>query len=170
MSQRPLGGFWRHGFLTVRLQPQMKKYRCLWWMSTPGHNILYFFVICRILLLNAGICLWKAPNSPSQRGFPGCFPPEFVQHQGLALRLHASSPSLAPVEAGNKAGQRCKMRSSLCEIRRFERLPQFRPDAQAPLDKASPLVSHERSKPVQGRNPQLPSAPRQPFPILHHGP
>ena len=34
------------GFITIRLQPQMKKYRCLWCMSTANHNILYFVHIC----------------------------------------------------------------------------------------------------------------------------
>jgi hypothetical protein len=27
------------GFITIRLQPQMKKYRSLWYKSTTNHNI-----------------------------------------------------------------------------------------------------------------------------------
>jgi hypothetical protein len=50
-------------FVTVRLQPQMKKYRCLWYMSTRNHNILYSEHIQGICLLNIGNSLWKAQNS-----------------------------------------------------------------------------------------------------------
>ena len=38
----------------------MKKYRCLWYVSTRNHNILYFVYIPRICLLNTATCLWKA--------------------------------------------------------------------------------------------------------------
>jgi hypothetical protein len=38
-------------------------------MSTTNHNILYFFSVCRIRPLNMGICLWKAQNRLSGRGF-----------------------------------------------------------------------------------------------------
>jgi hypothetical protein len=34
-----IGGLSRRFFITTRLQPQMKKYRCLWCMSTANHNI-----------------------------------------------------------------------------------------------------------------------------------
>jgi hypothetical protein len=37
-----IGGLSRRFFITTRLQPQMKKYRCLWCMSTANHNIWYF--------------------------------------------------------------------------------------------------------------------------------
>jgi RimJ/RimL family protein N-acetyltransferase len=40
----------------------MKKYRCLWCMSTTNHNILYFVHIPRIYFPNKGNCLWKAQN------------------------------------------------------------------------------------------------------------
>jgi hypothetical protein len=38
-SQRLTGGSSRRSFMTVRLQPQMKKYRSLWYKSTTNHNI-----------------------------------------------------------------------------------------------------------------------------------
>jgi hypothetical protein len=37
--ERHPGGSSRRCFMTVRLQPQMKKYRCLWCVSTINHNI-----------------------------------------------------------------------------------------------------------------------------------
>jgi hypothetical protein len=37
-------------------------------MSTTNHNILYFVVISGTILLNTGICLWKAQNSLVWRG------------------------------------------------------------------------------------------------------
>jgi hypothetical protein len=51
-----IGGFSRNRFSSVmrrflglqmkaRLQPQMKKYRCPWGLSTANHNILYSLVI-----------------------------------------------------------------------------------------------------------------------------
>jgi hypothetical protein len=33
------------GPVTIRLKPQMKKYRSLWYKSTTNHNILYFLSI-----------------------------------------------------------------------------------------------------------------------------
>ncbi len=53
----------RRFFVTVRLQPQMKKYRCPWYVSTQNHNILYFVHIWRICSLNTALCLWKALRS-----------------------------------------------------------------------------------------------------------
>ena len=55
-------------FVTVRLQPQMKKYRCPWYVSTTNHNILYFVGISRTCSLNTAICLWKVANGPVWRG------------------------------------------------------------------------------------------------------
>jgi hypothetical protein len=55
--------FFTPRFVTIRLQPQMKKYRCRWYKSTTNHNILYFLYIPRIRFLNTAICLWKAQNS-----------------------------------------------------------------------------------------------------------
>jgi hypothetical protein len=52
---------WR--FITIRLQPQMKKYRCLWGLSTTNHNILYFVRIPGTRPLNARLCLWKAQTA-----------------------------------------------------------------------------------------------------------
>jgi hypothetical protein len=54
---------------TTILQPQMKKYRSLWCMSTTNHKILYLPHIPGILLLNSGICLWKAGNPLAARAF-----------------------------------------------------------------------------------------------------
>ncbi|MGA3133795.1 MAG: hypothetical protein ABSD59_23770, partial [Terracidiphilus sp.] len=61
----PLGRF----FVTVRLQPQMKKYRCPWYMSIPNHNILYFVGISRTSPLNTALCLWKPAKGLAWRGF-----------------------------------------------------------------------------------------------------
>ena|ERR1035437_3111183 len=47
----------------------MRKYLCLWCMSTKNHNILCFVYVPRIKLLNKGICLWKAPKALAGRGF-----------------------------------------------------------------------------------------------------
>jgi hypothetical protein len=40
--------FFTPGIFTIRLKPQMKKYRSLWYMSTANHNILYFLHIYSI--------------------------------------------------------------------------------------------------------------------------
>jgi hypothetical protein len=66
--QRPLGGTFAPEFVNIRLRPQMKKYRCPWWMSTTNHNILYFVHISNINFPNKGHCLWKAPESLARRG------------------------------------------------------------------------------------------------------
>jgi RimJ/RimL family protein N-acetyltransferase len=47
----------------------MKKYRCLWCVSIPNHNILYFLRICSIRFLNTANCLWKARRGRARRGF-----------------------------------------------------------------------------------------------------
>lgn len=39
---RAAGGVFAPEFFTARLQPQMEKYRCLWYKSSSNHNILYF--------------------------------------------------------------------------------------------------------------------------------
>jgi hypothetical protein len=49
----------------------MKKYRSLWYKSTTNHNILYFLSIPGIRSLNTAICLWKAENTPMNRGLQG---------------------------------------------------------------------------------------------------
>jgi hypothetical protein len=86
-SQRPADGTSRRGLVTVRLQPQMKKYRCLWYKSSANHNILYFVPIPGIPFLNTGICLWKVKNGLAPRGFavPGL--PQTQCSPGLR-RLH----------------------------------------------------------------------------------
>jgi hypothetical protein len=48
----------------------MRKYLCLWCMSTKNHNILCFVYVPGIKLLNKGIYLWKAPKALARRGFP----------------------------------------------------------------------------------------------------
>jgi hypothetical protein len=57
------------GFVTIRLQPQMKKYRSLWCMSTTNHNILYFVRVSSTTAINTAIWLWKAQNRHERRGF-----------------------------------------------------------------------------------------------------
>ena len=56
-------------FLTVRLQPQMKKYRRPWCMSRGNHNILCFLCVSGTSTQNRAICLWKASNSLAWHGF-----------------------------------------------------------------------------------------------------
>ena len=46
----------------------MKKYRCLWYVSTLNHNILYFVRIPGTFSLNKGVCLWKAQNTLLRAG------------------------------------------------------------------------------------------------------
>jgi hypothetical protein len=48
----------------------MKKYLCLWCMSTKNHNILCFVYVPVIKFANKGICLWKASKALAGRGFP----------------------------------------------------------------------------------------------------
>jgi hypothetical protein len=76
-------------FVAARLQPQLKKYRCLWWMSTTNHNILYFLNISGIHFLNKGKCLCKAQNALAGCGFSGCQSAPDPAH-ALSLPLHHS--------------------------------------------------------------------------------
>jgi hypothetical protein len=68
VSLRPPGGVVTPGIIKIRLQPQMKKYRSLWYVSTRNHNILYFVCVPRTRLLNTATCLWKAQKSLAGRG------------------------------------------------------------------------------------------------------
>ena len=87
VSQRLPGGSSHRRFFTIRLQPQMKKYRCLWYKSTTNHNILYFVAVSGIWFQNANKRLWKAQNGLAQRGLAGGnFAPNSVQ-PGPARRL-----------------------------------------------------------------------------------
>jgi len=75
----------RHArFVTVGLQPQMKKYRCLWYKSTTNHNILYFVRVPGTSSPNAFVSLWKA-----LRALPGA-----------GFRVHFIFPSVRPVARG----------------------------------------------------------------------
>ena len=56
--------------IKARLRPQMKKYLCLWYMSTKNHNILYFVDVSSTYFANKGICLWKALKTLAGHGFP----------------------------------------------------------------------------------------------------
>ncbi len=56
----------------------MKKYRCLWYVSTTNHNILYLVHIQGISLLNSGTCLWKAQNSLARRELGAPVLPRFL--------------------------------------------------------------------------------------------
>jgi hypothetical protein len=70
------------GPVTIRLKPQMKKYRSLWYKSTTNHNILYFLSIPGIRSLNTAICLWKAENTPMNRGLQG---PDFADFKSSRI-------------------------------------------------------------------------------------
>ena len=54
--------------VTPRLQPQMKKYRCLWGMSTANHNILYSLVICGTSSLNTADLPVESSNGLAECG------------------------------------------------------------------------------------------------------
>jgi hypothetical protein len=54
-------------FIPIRLQPQLKKYRCLWCMSTRNHYILYFLHLPSLDFPNKGKSLCKA-----QKALTGC--------------------------------------------------------------------------------------------------
>jgi hypothetical protein len=84
-------------------------------MSTPNHNILYFFSVCRIRPLNMGICLWKAQNCLSGRGFGAKLAPEPVQNSGRLSDL-ASIKSLASTGPIYKTQNWCRSREVLCEL------------------------------------------------------
>ena len=84
-------------------------------MSTTNHNILYFFSVCRIRPLNMGICLWKAQNRLSGRGFGAGPAPKLVQSAGRLPAL-ASIKSLASMRAIHKRQNRCRSTAFLCEL------------------------------------------------------
>ena len=70
-SHSGLGRVFTPRFITIRLQPQMKKYRCLWCKSRINHYILYLVHDSGLLFPNKGTCLWKARDSLARRGFQG---------------------------------------------------------------------------------------------------
>ena len=84
-------------------------------MSTTNHNILYFFSVCRIRPLNMGICLWKAQNRLSGRGFSAGLAPKLVQRVGRLSDL-PSIKSLASMGAIHKRQNRCRLCAFLCEL------------------------------------------------------
>ena len=72
----------------------MKKYLCLWCMSTKNHNILCFVYVPGIKLLNKGNYLWKAPKTLIRRGF--C-PAQFALKPVQGSRNHnRASPNPKP--------------------------------------------------------------------------
>ena len=106
----------RRFFITVRLQPQMKKYRCPWYVSTTNHNILYFVGISRTCSLNTAICLWKVANGLVWRGVA-----RFVLHSNRSkVRAPARSLyrylSVAPHGPPHKAQNWCRIAPLLCEL------------------------------------------------------
>jgi hypothetical protein len=66
----------RPGNVTVCLQPQMKKYRCPWGVSTANHNILYFVDISRTRSLNTAKWPVESSNSLAGRGLFECGLPQ----------------------------------------------------------------------------------------------
>ena len=84
-------------------------------MSTTNHNILYFFSVCCIRPLNMGICLWKAQNRLSGRGFSAGLAPKLVQRVGRLSDL-PSIKSLASMGSIHKRQNWCRLRALLCEL------------------------------------------------------
>jgi hypothetical protein len=107
----------------------MKKYRCLWCMSTRNHNILYFVCVPRIHLLNTATRLWKAQKPLVQRGLqppktctkfdatPALPASGALAHQPAAPPVYSSS--LAPRKPRRKAQNRCNFPAPLCEVWTF---------------------------------------------------
>jgi hypothetical protein len=62
--------------VTICLQPQMKKYRCPWGVSTANHNILYFVDISRTRSLNTAQWPVESSNSLTGRGLFECGLPQ----------------------------------------------------------------------------------------------
>jgi hypothetical protein len=114
-------------FVTVGLQPQMKTYRCPWYVSTRNHNILYFVCIPRTILLNTGLSLWKAPKTLVRRAFgPSRSAPKLMQLQPLRPfctgkpdplpRPALPIPSLASPPPPRKTQDQCTFAAPLCEV------------------------------------------------------
>jgi len=96
----------RRLLVTVPLQPQMKKYRCPWYMSTKNHNILYFVRIWSIRSLNTAIRLWKAPNSLVGCGLCSSNCTKTGENQ-TPLQASSPIPSLSPRWRPHKAQNQC---------------------------------------------------------------
>jgi hypothetical protein len=94
-SQRRPGGIFTPESMTIRLQPQMKKYRCLWYMSTTNHNILYFVAINGINFPNKGNYLWKAPKLPAEDGVQAVEIPPAIASPGSENPQRRSLPGPA---------------------------------------------------------------------------
>jgi len=107
-------------FISIRLQPQMKKYRSLWGMSTTNHNILYFLCIPRISFANTGNRLWKARKPQKRRG-PTAF--NFAQNT-VHRRLAAVSGLIQKPSPRHGQAQGVKpalLVARLCKMWRFGR-------------------------------------------------
>ena len=97
----------------------MKKYRCLWCLSTKNHNILYFVYIAASTFQTKGICLWKARKRLAGRGFRLRNLPKIrCKPRGLAIRT-CFDPSLVLSGTGNKGRKWCNLGGNLCELWRF---------------------------------------------------
>jgi len=90
------GGVYTPEFMTIRLQPQMKKYRCLWCKSTTNHYILYFVHTFVIHFINKGNSLWKARNRLVRRRF----------RERLCLQTRATSALGLPADPFPKPSPR----------------------------------------------------------------
>ena len=111
-------------FITIRLKPQMKKYRCLWYVSTTNHNILYFVGVSRTCSLNTATCLWKVANGLVWRGVA-----RFVLHSSQGkfrdpARFLYHHPRVALQRPPHKGQNWCRMAPRLCELWTSGPLPQ----------------------------------------------
>jgi hypothetical protein len=130
VSQRHSGGSSHRSIVKLRLLPQMKKYRCLWCVSTRNHNILYFVCIPRTILLNTGLSLWKAQKTLARRALePSSFAPNLMQlwpfcvspAPPLKTRFPNSAfpipeSSLVPPRTPGKTQKQCSSPARLCEV------------------------------------------------------
>ncbi len=83
----------------------MKKYRCLWCLSTKNHNILYFVHIRGIYFPNKGKCLWKARSPLRGAGFRGQLCPK----SGATAKIRGGIPLKSKPSPRRERGQEAEM-------------------------------------------------------------
>jgi hypothetical protein len=88
--------------ITIHEQPQMKKYRYLWSVSTINHYILYFVHIPRPHIPESGLLPVESSNHLGGRGFQRSLLPQLQCNRVLARPL-SPFPSLALAATRNKA-------------------------------------------------------------------
>jgi hypothetical protein len=103
-------------FFTVRLQPQMKKYRCLLGKSTANHNIWYFLHISGIRLLNPANQPVESLKVLARCGFDCARLPQIKCKCHSHRRASLTCPSVCPARPPNKVQNQCRNTAHLCEL------------------------------------------------------